>query len=239
MTYPNILRMLVVTGASVFLASCQIDSSASIRAYDVKNVAETAVPIPITATITAAFASKSWCQDEGAMAISALGGTVPIMPVSCIRDGENATGQFKLTTNLVRTDGAKDPSTVVEEVLGGSLVRFAVFPHGRNKDLLSVGIFLDVAKLEAAKTRLVNMPVFKEGLYQGQVGLTFSVSITNDLPNTAKFYLKDVSADTDQPYDTSVLQLPPGGSERITLDPEKQAKLLQQGWANFFTMARG
>jgi hypothetical protein len=223
--------------SAVVLASCQIDSRISMRAYDIKNVAETAVPVPVAATITAVFASKSWCEDEGAMAIQALGGTVPIVPVSCKSEGENATGQFNLTSNMVRTDGSQDPSTVVEEVLDGSLVRLAVFPHGKRKDLLSVGIFLDLPKLEAAKTKLVNMPVFKEGLYQGQVGLSFSVNITNDLPTMAKFYLKDVSADADQPYDESVLEVPPGGSETITLDPEKQNKLMQQGWTNFFAMA--
>jgi len=171
------------------------------------------------------------------MAIQTLGGSVSIVPMSCKADGESATGQFTLTTSMVRTEGAQDPSTVVQEVLNGSIVQLAVFPHGNRKDLLSVGIFLDLPKLEAAKAKLVNMPVFKEGLYQGQVGLSFSVNITNDLPTMAKFYLKDVSADADQPYDESVLEVPPGGSETITLDPEKQSKLLQQGWANFFAMA--
>lgn len=229
--------LALTVASALMLASCQIDSRISMRAYDIKNVAETAVPVPVAATITAVFASKSWCEDEGAMAISTLGGTVRILPVSCKRDGANAIGQFSLTTSMVRTEGLRDPSAVVEEVLGGNLVRLAVFPHGKRKDLLSVGIFLDLPKLEAAKTKLVNMPVFKEGLYQGQVGLTFSVTITNDLPTMAKFYLRDVSADTDQPSDESVLEVPPGGSETITLDSEKQSKLLQQGWANFFAMA--
>src|SRR5439155_19126027 len=156
----------------------------------------------------------SWCQDEGAMATSALGGMgVQIQPVSCREVGGQGAGQFRLTASLVRTAGGRDPSTVVEEVLGGNLVQFAVFPHGKRKDLLSVGIFLDVAKLEAAKAELVKMPVFQEGLYAGQVGLSFSIVVTNDLPNTAKFYLKDVSADADLPSDESVLEVPAGGTE--------------------------
>src|SRR5262245_49412570 len=146
--------------SAVALASCQIDSRISMRAYDIKNVADTAGPVPVAATINAVFASKSWCEDEGVMAIQALGGSVPIVPVSCKSDGGNATGQFNLTTSMVRTEGAQDPSTVVEEVLDGSLARLAVYPHGNRKDLLSVGIFLDLPKLEAAKAKLVNMPVF-------------------------------------------------------------------------------
>lgn len=237
MTSGRWTRLVLAATSAVVLASCQIDSRIPMRAFDIKNVAETAVPVPVAATITAVFASKSWCEDEGAMAIQTLGGAVPIVPVSCRSDGENATGQFNVTTSMVRTEGAQDPSTVVEEVLDGGLVRLAVFPHGARKDLLSVGIFLDVPRLEAAKAKLVSMPVFNEGLYQGQVGLSFSVTITNDLPTMAKFYLKDVSADADQPYDESVLEVPPGGSETITLAPDKQSKLLQQGWANFFAMA--
>jgi hypothetical protein len=238
MDYTRIGRLALMIGAAVLLASCQLDSTAPMRAFDITNVAQTGVPVAVNASISAVFASKSWCQDEGAMAIAALGSvTVPIQPVSCREVGGQGTGHFSLRTSLVRTEGARDPSIVVREVLNGDLVRFAVFPHGTRKDLLSVGIFLDVAKLETAKAQLVNMPVFKEGLYAGQVGLSFSIVVTNDLPNLAKFYLEDVSADTDQPYDESILQVPPGGSETITLDPEKQNKLMQQGWVNFFAMS--
>jgi hypothetical protein len=55
----------------------------------------------------------------------------------------------------VRTAGALDSSTVVEEVVGGNLVRFAVFPHRKHKDLLSIGIFLDVAKRERQRREVV------------------------------------------------------------------------------------
>jgi hypothetical protein len=238
MNYARTVRLALTIGGAVLLASCQIDSTAPMRAFDIKNVVQTGVPVAVNAAISAVFASKSWCQDDGARAIAALGSAaVPIQPVSCKEVGGQGAGQFRLTTSLVRTAGARDPSTVVEEVLGGNLVRFAVFPHGKQKDLLSVGIFLDVARLEAAKAELVKMPVFKEGLYAGEVGLTFSIVVTNDLPNTAKFYLKDVAADADLPSDESVLELPSGGTETITLDPEKQSKLMQQGWVNFFAMA--
>jgi hypothetical protein len=238
MSYRRIWCLMPVIGIAVLLASCQIDSTAPMRAFDIKNVAQTGVPAAVNASISAVFASKSWCQDEGAMAIAALSSpAVPIQPVSCKEVGGQGAGQVGLRTSLVRTAGARDPSTVVEEVLDGNLVRFAVFPHGKHKDLLSVGIFLDVAKLEAAKAELVKMPVFKEGLYAGQVGLSFSIVVTNDLPNSAKFYLKDVSADADLPADESVLEIPSGGSETITLDAETQDKLMQQGWVNFFAMA--
>ena len=238
MDYIRIWRSAWAIAAAMLLASCQIDSTALVRAFDIKNVAQTGVPVLVNVAISAVFASRSWCEDEGAMAISALGSAaVPIRPVSCKEVGGKGAGQFSLTTNLVRTAGGRDPGTVVEEVLDGNLVRFAVFPHGRHKDLLSVGIFLDTAKLAAAKAELVKMPVFQEGLYAGEVGLTFSIVVTNDLPNMAKFYLKDVSADADLPSDESVLEIPSGGRETITLDPEKQAKVMQQGWVNFFAMA--
>lgn len=232
------IRLMLAASGGLLLAACQIEATAPMRAFDIKNIAQTGVPVAVNAMLTATFASKSWCEDEGVMAIRALGSaTVPIQPVSCTAVGGKATGTFRLTTNLVRTNGARDPSIVAGEVLDGDLVRFAVFPHGKRKDLLSVGIFLDVAKLEAAKARLLQMPVFQAGDDTSEIVLTLSIDVTNDLPQAAKFYLKDVGAGGDLPADDSVLEIPAGGTDTITLDTETQAKLTQQGWVNFFAMA--
>jgi hypothetical protein len=224
----------------LLLAGCQIEASAPMRAFDIKNTSENGAPVAVAATVTATFASKSWCQDEGAMAIQALGsGNVPIQPLSCTKrdaSGGTSTGEFSLRTSLVKTAGAANPQTVVEEVLDGDLVRFAVFPHGKRKHLLSVGIFLDVARLEAAKAKLLSMPVFKQGGDTATMNVTLSLQVTNDLPKMAKFYLSNVAADADPSYTESVLELPSGATETITLDPDSQAKLMQQGWVNFFAM---
>ena len=240
MRLPSLLRLAIALASTSFLAACQIEADTPMRAFDVKNTAQTGVPVPINATITASFASKAWCQDEGAMAISALGsGNVPIRPVSCTKRGTaggESVGVFQVTTSLVKTAGAANPQTVVEEVLNDDLARFAVFPHGKRKGLLSVGLFLNLAKLEAAKAELLKMPVFQQGGDTGTMQLTFTIAVTNDLPNMAKFYLSNVAADADPSYSESVLQLPPGGSETITLDPASQALLMQQGWVNFFAM---
>lgn len=172
------------------------------------------------------------------MAIRALGSaTVPIEPMSCQNTGNGTVGQFSLTTSLVRTDGARDPSTVVGEVLAGDLVRLAVFPHGRHKDLLSVGIFMDIARIEAARAQLLSMPVFREGGNTASAAYTLTLQITNDLPTSAKFYLKDVGTGGDLPADESVLNIPSGGSDTITLDAVTQGELMQRGWVNFFAMA--
>jgi hypothetical protein len=238
MTTHFILRSALAGTALMLLSGCQIDATTPMRAFDIQNVAQTNVPVPVNAVLTATFASKSWCEDEGAMAIRALGtATVPIEPLSCKASGNGAVGHFNLTTSLVRTAGATNPETVVGEVLAGDLVRFAVFPHGTHKDLLSVGIFLDVAKLESAKAQLLAMPVFKSGGDTGTVALTLSIAVSNDLPRSVKFYLKDVGAGGDLPADESVLEIPAGGSDTVTLDAETQAKLMQQGWVNFFAMA--
>lgn len=232
------LRLVLAASAGLLLAACQIEATTPMRTSDIANVAQTAVPVAVTAMLAASFASKSWCEDEGGMAIAALGSaTVPIQPVSCKAAGSGGAGTFRLTTNMVRTDGARDPGTVVGEVLDGDLVRFAVFPHGNRKDLLSVGIFLNIAKLEAAKARLLQMPVFQEGGDTSEITLTLGIDVTNDLPHSAKFYLRDVGAGGDLPADDSVLEIPAGGTDTITLDAETQAKLMQQGWVNFFAMA--
>jgi hypothetical protein len=238
MVYRYTRQFALMIGSALLLSACQIEATAPMRTFDIKNVSETGAPIAVNAMLSASFASKSWCEDEGAMAIRALGSAaVPIEPVSCSAVGGKGSGEFSLTTSLVRTAGARDPSTVVGEVLDGDLVRFAVFPHGKHKDLLSVGIFMDVAKLEAAKAQLLSMPVFKEGGDTGAVTLTLSIHISNDLPKSVKFYLTDVAAGGDLPADESVLEIPAGGSDTITLDAETQGKLMQQGWVNFFAMA--
>ena len=240
MRLPSIRRFALLLVSTSFLAACQIDADAPMRAFDVKNTAQTGVPAPVTATLTATFASKAWCQDEGAMAISALGsGDVPIRPVGCTkRDtaGGESTGVFQLMTNMVKTSGAANPQTVVEEVLNDDLVRFAVFPHGTHKHLLSVGMFLNIAKLEAAKAELLRMPVFKEGGDTANITLTFTITITNDLPTPAKFYLGNVSAGGDLPSDEAVMTIPAGGMDTVTLDAATQQQLMQNGWVNFYSM---
>ncbi|MBL8895441.1 MAG: hypothetical protein JNJ53_12615 [Rhizobiales bacterium] len=240
MHLPLLRRLALVIASASLLAACQFEANTPMRAFDVKNTAQTGTLAPINVTLTASFASKAWCQDEGAMAISALGsGDVPIRPVSCTKRqtaGGESEGVFQITTSLVKTAGAANPQTVVEEVLNDDLARFAVFPHGKRKGLLSVGLFLNLAKIEAAKAELLKMPVFQEGGDTGTMQVTFSITVTNDLPNMAKFYLSNVAADADPSYTDSVLQLPPGGSETITLDPASQAQLMQQGWVNFFAM---
>ena len=239
MSVNRILRAALTVGAAAFLASCDIEAVAPMRTFDIVNVAKSGVPIAVNAMITGTFASKDWCYDEGSMAIGAIGtADVPIQAMGCKPAGDKATGQFQLTTSLVRTAGAANPETVVPEVLAGDLVRFAVFPHGSHKDLLSVGIFMDTAKLEQAKAQLMAMPVFKRGKDTGEFTLNLSMSITNDLPTPAKFYLKDVGAGEDLPSDESVLTIPPGGTDTVQLDdPVKQQQLTQQGWVNFFAMA--
>jgi len=240
MRLTRLRRLAVLLAGVCLLAACQIEANTPMRAFDIKNTAQTAVPVPVTATLTATFASKAWCQDEGAMAISALGSAnVPIRPVSCTKRGSSggeSTGVFQLATNMVKTAGAANPQTVVEEVLNDDLVRFAVFPHGKHKHLLSVGMFLNIAKLEAAKAELLRMPVFQEGGDTANIAINFTITVSNDLPTPAKFYLGNVSAGGDLPADEAVMTIPPGGMDTITLDPVTQQQLMQQGWVNFFAM---
>ena len=129
-----------------------------------------------------------------------------------------------------------NPQTVVTEVLGPDLARFAAYPHGKHNHLLSVGIFLNAAQLQQAQSSLLAMPVFKRGGDTGEIATTFSVNVTNTLPRTVKFYLTDVAADNEGGAREAVLELPQGASENIALDPVSRDKLLQNGWVNLFTM---
>jgi hypothetical protein len=237
MKIPKLLAGSAIIAAGLVLAGCRIDATAPLGTAEILNVAQNGTPTPVAAAITASFASKTWCRDEGAMAISQLGSAdVPIQAVSCSAAGDGAEGQFQLTTSLVRTAGSSNPQTVVAEVLGPDLARLAVYPHGKHNHLLSVGIFLNAAQLQQAQSSLLAMPVFKRGGDTGEIATTFSVNVTNTLPRTVKFYLTDVAADNEGGASEAVLELPQGATENIALDPVSRDKLLQNGWVNLFTM---
>ena len=62
--------------------------------------------------------------------------------------GPGALGQFQMTTSLVRTDGGQTDATILMSVLGQDRARFAVFPHGKHKYVLSLGLFLSIPQLD-------------------------------------------------------------------------------------------
>lgn len=234
-------KMLSVLGAGVAalaLAGCQIDTRTPIRVSEILSVAQSGTPVPVTAAITAQFVTPDWCKDEGVMAVETIStAEVPLRLGACAKGGPGAIGQFQLTTSLVRTDGGAADATILMNVLGQDRARFAVYPHGKHKHLLSVGLFLNIPQFEADKAKLAAMPVFKRGLYKnGQLGYTFTLDIINDTAKDASFYLADVSAGGDLPADEAILTIPSGGQDTVKLDAATQAKLASTGWVNFMSL---
>ena len=230
---------LALGAAMLALTGCQIDTRTPLRTSQIMAVAASGAAQPVNVALTGTFASEGWCQDEGAVAIQTLSSpTVSIQAVSCTPAGKHATGQFQVTTSLVRTAGGPDDATILESVLGNDTARFAVFPHGKHKGLLSVGLFLNLPKLAEGEQKLLAMPVFKRGKDTGQLKYSFTVDIMNDLDKPMKFYLGNVSAGGDLPADEAVLTIPAGGMDTITLDDATQQQLMQNGWVNFFAMLK-
>ena len=216
----------VLVATLPLLAACKIDAAAPLSTAAILDTAQNGTATPVPALVNASFASPDWCQDEGAMAIRQLGSAdVPIQALNCKAAGNGAEGQFQVNMTLVRTAGSSNPQAVVAEVLGPDLARLAVYPHGKNKHLLSVGVFLNVAQLEQGQAKLLDMPVFKRGGDNARITTTFSINVTNTLPKTVKFYLTG-----------AVLELPQGATENIALDPQSQQQLMQNGWVNLFAM---
>lgn len=231
------ISTLVLGVSALALAGCQLDSTATLRASEILSVAQSGTPVPVNATVTGDFVTEPWCKDEGTMASEVLSTPdVPVTLAGCAKAGNAAKGQFQIATNLIKTEGGADDATILQNVLEDDTVRFAVFPHGKHKDLLSVGLFVNLPAIEAGKQKLVAMPVFKRGGNDGDLGYSFTINIENDLATPAKFYLTDVSAGGDLPSDEAVLTIPPGGSDTVTLDAETQAKLAANGWVNFMSM---
>jgi hypothetical protein len=237
-TRRHLLSGAAAAVAALVLSGCQIDTRAPIRASQIVAVAKSGAPVPMNVNITGLFASEGWCRDEAAMAIDTLSTpTVPVSLMNCTPAGKQANGAFQVTTTLARTTGGGDDAAILQSVLAGDMARFAVYPHGKHKGLLSVGLFLDLPRLAAAKDKLGAMPVFKRGLYKGDIAYSFTVDILNDLQQPLKVYLANVSAGGDQASDEAVMMIPPGGTDTVTLDPQTQATLLGQGWVNFFSIA--
>jgi hypothetical protein len=237
-TRRHLLSGAAAAVAALVLSGCQIDTRAPIRASQILAVAQSGAPQPVNANVTGLFASEGWCRDESAMSIDVLSTpTVPVNLMSCTPQGKEATGVFQVTTSLVRTAGGGDDAAILQSVLAGDMARFAVYPHGKRKGLLSVGLFLDLPRLMAAKDKLAAMPVFRRGLEKDSaINLSFTVDIMNDLQQPLKVYLANVSAGGDQASDEAVMTIPPGGLDTVTLDPQTQQTLMGQGWVNFFSI---
>lgn len=236
-TRRTFLAGLAAGVAAVALTGCQIDTRTPLRVSEILSVAQSGAPVPVAAAITGTFVTAPWCQDEGTMAVENISTPdVPLQLVSCAPAGNGAVGTFQLTTNLIRTDGGQSDSVILTNVLEGDTARFAVFPHGKHKGLLSVGLFLNLPQLQAAQQKLLAMPVFKRGGYDGMVNFSFTIDILNDTDKPANFYLANVEAGGDLPSDEAIMTIPPGGQDTVTLDAQTQAKLGTEGWVNFMSM---
>jgi len=228
---------LAVGAAALALAGCQIDTRTPMRVSEIMSVAQSGAPVPVSTTITGTFVTPQWCRDEGTMSVETISTPdVPLQLVGCTPAGNGATGQFQMNTNLIRTDGGQSDAVILTNVLEGDTARFAVFPHGKHKSLLSVGLFLNLPQLQAAQQKLLAMPVFKRGGYDGMTNFSFTIDILNDTDKPAQFYLADVSAGGDLPSDEAIMTIPPGGQDTVTLDAQTQAKLSTTGWVNFMSM---
>ena len=237
-TRRTLLAGVVAGVAAIALSGCQIDARTPIRVSQILEVARSGVPSPIAAAINGQFITPPWCQDEGGMAVETISTPdVPLQLQSCAPGGPGAIGTFQLNTSMVKTDGGQTDAVILANVLGPDNARFAVFHHEKHaRDLLSVGLFLNLPQLQADEAKLVAMPVFKRGLYKGTVNFSFTVDIINDTDKPAKFYLTDVDAGGDLPSDEAILTIPPAGMDTVTLDADTQAKLGTRGWANFMSL---
>lgn len=237
-----ITRRMLLAGlaagvAAIALTGCQIDTRTPIRVSQILAVASSGEPSPVAAAITGQFITPGWCQDEGGMAVETISTPdVPLQATGCAPGGPGAIGTFQLNTNLIKTDGGQTDAVILTNVLGNDNARFAVFQHGKYRHLLSVGLFINQPQLQADQAKLVAMPVFKRGLYRGDVNFSFTIDIINDTDKPAKFYLTDVSAGGDLPADEAILTIPPAGMDTVTLDAQTQAKLAANGWVNFMSM---
>lgn len=238
-TLKSLATAVALGVAAIALTGCKIDTRAPINVSQILAVEKSGTPAPVAAAITGQFVTAPWCQDEGTMAVETISTqAIPLQLVSCAPSGNQAVGQFQMNTSLVKTDGGQNDAQILMSVVGQDTARFAVFQHGKHKNLLSVGLFLNLPLLEEMKEKLVAMPVYKRGGYKGDVTYSFTIDINNDTDKPAKFYLTDVDAGGDLPADEAILTIPPGGMDTVTLDADTMTKLAGNGWVNFMSMMK-
>ncbi|MCA3560114.1 MAG: twin-arginine translocation signal domain-containing protein [Aestuariivirga sp.] len=238
-TRRTFLAGLTLGVAAIALTGCQIDTRTPIKVSQILEVARSGVPSPVAAAITGQFITPAWCKDEGVMAVETISTPdVPLQLQACAPGGSTgAIGTFQMATNLIKTDGGQTDAAILANVLGGDNARFAVFKHDKHgRDLLSVGLFLNVPQLQANQQKLMAMPVYKRGGYDGNVTFTFTLDIINDTDKPANFFLTDVDAGGDLPSDEAILTIPPAGMDTVTLDAQTQANLGTRGWVNFMSL---
>ena len=238
-TRRTLLAGIAAGVAAIALTGCQIDTRTPIRVSQILEVAKSGVPSPVAAAVTGQFITPAWCQDEAGMAVETISTPdVPLQLQACAPGGATgAIGTFQMATTLVKTDGGQTDAVILANVLGNDNARFAVFKHNKHaRELLSVGLFLNEPQLQAAQQKLMAMPVYKRGGYDGNVTLSFTVDIINDTDKPANFYLTDVDAGGDLPADEAILTIPPAGMDTVTLDAQTQAKLGTRGWVNFMSL---
>ncbi|MCA3554743.1 hypothetical protein [Aestuariivirga sp.] len=238
-TRRTLLTGLALGTAAIALAGCQIDTRTPIKVSQILEVARSGVPSPVAAAITGQFITPPWCKDEGAMAVETISTPdVPLQLQACAPGGSTgAIGTFQMNTNLIKTDGGQTDAVILANVLGNDNARFAVFKHDKHgRELLSVGLFLNLPQLQANQQKLMAMPVYKRGGYDSNVTFSFTLDVINDTDKPANFYLADVDAGGDLPSDEAILTIPPGGMDTVTLDAQTQAMLGSRGWVNFMSL---
>ena len=63
---------LAAAAIAVLITGCQIDTTTPMMVSQIRAVADTGAPSSVMASVTAVFATKDWCQDEGVMAAEVL-----------------------------------------------------------------------------------------------------------------------------------------------------------------------
>ena len=64
----KLVGALAAAAIAVLVTGCQIDTTTPMMVSQIRAVADTGAPSSVIASVTAVFATKDWCQDEGVMA---------------------------------------------------------------------------------------------------------------------------------------------------------------------------
>jgi hypothetical protein len=179
-------------------------------------------PATVATRVLLTFTSGEWCRDMGVSVIAALNSpALGLDPIGCQEDPKKQGswhGELRLRTKLTVTDVGLEPDMAA--LLDGDLARIGIAADQNQPSTVSLAVFLDMPRLEAARARLLTFPALQGLADLQKMDLGISFILRNDLSQPATLIF---DGSTTEPQPT--LLMPAGSTRTVALSADAMTKL--------------
>ena len=218
------LLMLIVLAA----AGCQIEGRSETGVEQVRTTARTGQQTGVIIDIATVFPDEDYCKRYGADIQSFLSAEFSVVQfVECRAQSGLSVGYFRIQSEMVQTNAAPGAA---EKILRGNLLRFAVYPDPKEKNLSRVGIVIDDPEIRDIQTRV------EQTWKLGPQSILFRYGIRNNGATRAAILVSDAIVDGQATVGERLVWIEPGKIAAIRLSEKKRALLRQRGWVEVFAL---